>query len=162
MNKPASRQQEPTQNVIFLPRAHEELLKGAAILANAVASTMGPSGHSVIIDMETGPPMITKDGVTVAKSINLKDRLQSMGAELLKEVASKTNDLAGDGTTTATVLGHAMLLEGVKMISTNRSSIHLKKGMDIATEEVITFLKESCIPVSSRNDIVNVGTISAN
>ncbi len=89
--------QPPTQRVVFFPKAHEELYKGATVLANAVASTMGPSGHSVIIDMETGPPLITKDGVTVAKSINLKDKLQSMGAELLKEVASKTNDIAGDG-----------------------------------------------------------------
>lgn len=87
----------PHQEVVFIPEAHNELLKGATILANAVKSTMGPSGHSVIIDMETGPPLITKDGVTVAKSINLKNRLQSIGAELLKEVASKTNDLAGDG-----------------------------------------------------------------
>lgn len=89
--------QTPSQRVVFFPKAHEELYKGATVLANAVASTMGPSGHSVIIDMETGPPLITKDGVTVAKSINLKDKLQSMGAELLKEVASKTNDIAGDG-----------------------------------------------------------------
>lgn len=89
--------ESPTQKVVFFPKAHEELYKGATILANSVASTMGPSGHSVIIDMETGPPLITKDGVTVAKSINLKDKLQSMGAELLKEVASKTNDIAGDG-----------------------------------------------------------------
>ena len=87
----------PYQEVVFIPHAHSELLKGATVLANAVKSTMGPSGHSVIIDMETGPPLITKDGVTVAKSINLKNRLQSIGAELLKEVASKTNDLAGDG-----------------------------------------------------------------
>lgn len=87
----------PTQRVVFFPKTHEGLLKGATILAGAVASTMGPSGHSVIIDMEVGPPQITKDGVTVARSINLKDRLQSMGAELLKEVASKTNDVAGDG-----------------------------------------------------------------
>ena len=99
-NKPSSTQvtdKPPHQEVVFIPQAHNELLKGATILASAVKSTMGPSGHSVIIDMETGPPLITKDGVTVAKSINLKNRLQSIGAELLKEVASKTNDLAGDG-----------------------------------------------------------------
>jgi len=153
---------EPTQRVVFFPEAHEELLKGASVLAAAVASTMGPSGHSVIIDMETGAPMITKDGVTVAKSICLKNRLQSMGAELLKEVASKTNDLAGDGTTTATVLGHKMFSEGIKMISTGRSSIHLKRGMDIATEEVIRFLKTNCMPLTTKEEIINVGTISAN
>lgn len=154
--------QPPSQRVVFFPKAHEELYKGATVLANAVASTMGPSGHSVIIDMETGPPLITKDGVTVAKSINLKDKLQSMGAELLKEVASKTNDIAGDGTTTATVLGHAIFTEGLKMISTGRSAIDIKKGMDYATDIVIKHLKQTSIPLSSREDIVNVGTISAN
>lgn len=154
--------QPPTQRVVFFPKAHEELYKGATVLANAVASTMGPSGHSVIIDMETGPPLITKDGVTVAKSINLKDKLQSMGAELLKEVASKTNDIAGDGTTTATVLGHAIFTEGLKMISTGRSAIDIKKGMDNAADIVIKFLRQNSIPLSSREDIVNVGTISAN
>lgn len=154
--------QSPTQKVVFFPKAHEELYKGATVLANAVASTMGPSGHSVIIDMETGPPLITKDGVTVAKSINLKNKLQSMGAELLKEVASKTNDIAGDGTTTATVLGHAIFTEGLKMISTGRSAIDIKKGMDNAAEIVIKFLRQNSIPLSSREDIVNVGTISAN
>lgn len=151
-----------SQRVVFKETAHGELLKGADILAQAVASTMGPSGHSVIIDSNFGAPAITKDGVTVARSINLKDRLQSMGAELLKEVASKTNDLAGDGTTTATVLGHALLKEGIKQISTGRSSIHVKKGMELATDYIISFLKDNCIPVSSREDIVNVGTISAN
>jgi len=154
--------QPPSQRVVFFPKAHEELYKGATVLANAVASTMGPSGHSVIIDMETGPPLITKDGVTVAKSINLKDKLQSMGAELLKEVASKTNDIAGDGTTTATVLGHAIFTEGLKMISTGRSAIDIKKGMDYAVDIVVKHLKQTAIPLSSKEDIVNVGTISAN
>src|SRR5574337_506621 len=154
--------QRPHQDVVFGSKAHQELLKGATILADAVRSTMGPSGHNVIIDNDIGPPSITKDGVTVAKSINLKDRLQSMGAELLKEIASKTNELAGDGTTTATVLGHALLEEGIKMIATKRSSIYLKRGMDLATEKVIETLKKNCIPVRNTQDIVNVGTISAN
>lgn len=152
----------PTQRVVFFPEAHEQLFIGASILASAVASTMGPSGHSVIIDMETGPPLITKDGVTVAKSIHLKNKLHSMGAELLKEVASKTNDIAGDGTTTATVLGHAIFAEGLKMISTGRSAIDIKKGMELATQIVVNNLKENAVPISSRNDIVNIGTISAN
>lgn len=151
-----------TQKVFFFPFAHEQLFLGASVLVSAVASTMGPSGHSVIIDMETGPPLITKDGVTVAKSIKLKDRLQSMGAELLKEVASKTNDVAGDGSTTATVLGHAIFAEGLKMISTGRSAIDIKKGMELATQIVVEYLKANSIPVSSRTDIVNIGTISAN
>lgn len=151
------------QKVVLEQEAHSEMLKGASILANAVKSTMGPSGHSVIIDNpEGGSPVITKDGVTVAKSINLKDRIPSMGAELLKEVASKTNELAGDGTTTATVLAHTMLSNGVKMLSTGRSSIDMKAGMDEATEVVQKFLATTCIPVSGREDIVNIGTISAN
>lgn len=153
---------EINQTVVFKKEAHTKLLSGASILADAVRSTMGPSGHSVIIDSMQGPPLITKDGVTVARSINLKDRLESMGAELLKEVASKTNELAGDGTSTATVLAHAMLAKGIQMISTGRSSIYIKKGMDVATEEVLEFLKRNSIPVSGRQDIVNVGSISAN
>lgn len=152
----------PHQDVVFGSTAHQELLKGATILADAVRSTMGPSGHNVIIDNDLGPPSITKDGVTVAKSINLRNRLQSMGAELLKEIASKTNELAGDGTTTATVLGHALLKEGIKMVATGRSSINLKRGMDYATERVIESLKKNCIPVRNEQDIINVGTISAN
>ena len=151
-----------TQTVYFKNDAQKELLKGAQILADAVSSTMGPSGHSVIIDTNNGSPIITKDGVTVAKAINLKNKLQSMGAELLKEVASKTNDLAGDGTTTATVLGFNLLKEGNKLIATGRSSIEIKQGMDRATDIVLDFLKENCIPVSCKQDIVNVGTISAN
>jgi len=155
-------QYKKSQRVVFKTEAHKELLKGAQILADAVSSTMGPSGHSVIIDNLNGSPTITKDGVTVAKSINLKDKLQSMGAELLKEVASKTNDLAGDGTTTATVLGYNLLKEGNKLIATGRSAIEVKSGMDHATRIVLEFLKENCIPVSGKTDIVNVGTISAN
>ena len=150
------------QRLVFEAAAQKELLKGAKQLADAVSSTMGPSGHSVIIDRRNASPVITKDGVTVAKAINLKDSLQSMGAELLKEVASKTNDIAGDGTTTATVLGFNLLKEGHKIIATGRSAISLKKGMDEATTIVLAFLKDNCIPVENKQDIVNVGTISAN
>ena len=150
------------QRVVFGSEAHSKLLEGASILANAVGSTMGPSGHNVIIDATVGAPIITKDGVTVAKSINLKDRLPCMGAELLKEVASKTNELAGDGTSTATVLAFSMLKEGIKMIATGRDAIYIKKGMDIATEKVIDALKRNAIKVRNAQDIINVGTISAN
>lgn len=150
------------QQVVGKQRAHEKLLNGAETLAEAVSSTMGPSGHSVIIDNDIGGPTITKDGVTVAKSIHLKDRLNSMGAELLKEVASKTNDLAGDGTTTATVLAHALLKEGHKMIKSGRSSIELKRGMDVAWQEVVKFLQQNCIDMTGDRDIINVATISAN
>jgi len=159
---PANQTQIQKQEVVFEEKAHEELLKGATILARAVRSTMGPSGHGVIIDYKGKAPIITKDGVTVARSINLKDPLQSIGAELLKEIASKTNELCGDGTTCATVLGHGLLSQGIKMIATGRSSINIKKGIDIGCKEVIDFLKENCIPVSSKNDIVAIGTISAN
>jgi chaperonin GroEL len=154
--------QKQHQKVVFKQDAHKELLKGSKILAEAVISTMGPGGHSVIIDRDNGSPLITKDGVSVARSINLSNRLQSMGAELLKEVASKTNDIAGDGTTTATCLAYHLLKEGHKLISTGRSAIDLKFGMEHASKIVLEFLKENCIPVSGKQDIVNVGTISAN
>lgn len=151
-----------TQEVTFGQDAHKQLLEGAEILYRAVKSTMGPSGLNVIIDNGQTAPLITKDGVTVAKSINLKAKLPSIGAELIKEVASKTNELAGDGTTTATVLGYSMLQQGVKMIATGRSSISVKKGMEWATEQVIGWIKETAIPVRNNEDIINVGAISAN
>lgn len=156
-------QQNQYQRVVFNPEAHEELKKGASILADAVRSTIGPSGHSVIIDNgEHKSPSITKDGVTVANSIYLPEKLQSMGAELLKEVASKTNDIAGDGTSGSVILAHNILQEGVKQINTGRSAIHLKKGLDIGSEKIANFLQEHCIPISGKEDITNVGTISAN
>jgi chaperonin GroEL len=158
----AQQQARTTQEVTFGAEAHKQLLEGAEILYRAVKSTMGPSGLNVIIDNGQTAPMITKDGVTVAKSINLKDKLPSIGAELIKEVASKTNELAGDGTTTATVLGYSMLHQGVKMVATGRSSISVKKGMEWATEQVIGWIKEHAIPVRNNEDIINIGTISAN
>ena len=148
--------------VTFGEEAHSQLLEGAEILYKAVKSKMGPSGHNVIIDTGKTAPLITKDGVTVAKSINLKDKLKSIGAELIKEVASKTNEQAGDGTTTATVLGYAMLKQGIKMTATGRSAIEIKRGMEWATEKVISWLKEHSIPVRNNEDIINIGTISAN
>ena len=150
------------QRVVFGGEAHQELLKGATILANAVKATMGPSGHNVILDNPMSAPMITKDGVTVARAINLREKLPSIGAELLKEVASKTNEQAGDGTTTATVLGHTMLSQGIKMIATGRSAIGIKRGMDLASAGVIDWLKKNAIAVRGREDIISVGTISAN
>jgi len=150
------------QDVIFGSEAHRELLIGATIVAKAVKSTMGPSGHNVIIDSKTKAPLITKDGVTVARSINLKNNLQAIGAELIKEIASKTNDIAGDGTTGSITLGHGLLSQGIKMIATGRSSIGLKQGIDLACDEVVKYLSEHCIPVKNKQDIVSVGTISAN
>lgn len=150
------------QNVVFGAEAHQQMLKGATILAKAVKATMGPSGHNVIIDRGVGAPFITKDGVTVARSINLKERLPSLGAELMKEVASKANEHAGDGSTTATVLAHAILSEGIKMVATGRSAIQMKRGMDLATTRVIEWLKDNSIKVRGTEDIISVGTISAN
>lgn len=150
------------QKVNFGIESQKEMLKGAKILSDAVRSTMGPSGQNVIIDNEEKAPIITKDGVTVAKSINLKSKLPSVGAELLKEVASKTNELAGDGTTTATVLGYELLHEGIKMIASNRSPVELKRGMDFAKDFLTKFLTTSCIPIEKDEDIINIGTISAN
>lgn len=149
-------------DVVFDEEAHSGLLRGAEILFRAVKSTMGPSGHNVIIDNGVTAPLITKDGVTVAKAINLKERLPSIGAELLKEIAAKTNELAGDGTTTSVVLGHSMLAQGVKMIATGRSSIGIKRGMDIAANQIVCLVKDHATPVSSTDDIINVGTVSAN
>lgn len=149
-------------DVVFDEEAHSGLLRGAEILFKAVKSTMGPSGHNVIIDNGVTAPLITKDGVTVAKAINLKDRLPSIGAELLKEIAAKTNELAGDGTTTSVVLGHSMLAQGVKMIATGRSSIGIKRGMDVAANQIVCLVKDHATPVSNTDDIINVGTVSAN
>ena len=162
MNKTTNTEQPPVQEVTFGQQAHNELLQGAEILYKAVKSTMGPSGHNVIIDNGQTAPLITKDGVTVAKSINLRSKLPSLGAELIKEIASKTNEQAGDGTTTATVLGYAMLKQGIKMTATGRSAIEIKRGMEWATEKVISWLKEHAIPVRNNEDIINIGTISAN
>ena len=150
------------QNVIFTPSAHKKLLQGAEILFNAVKSTMGPSGHNVIIDRENLPPFITKDGVTVAKSINLREKLPSLGAELIKEIASKSNELSGDGSSTSVVLGYSLLKQGVKMTSTGRSAIGIKRGMELACSRIIEWLKANSIEVRDRKDIVSVGTISAN
>lgn len=161
-NEQQQQQQHSYQQVVEGKSSQQPLLAGARTLAKAVSSTMGPSGHSVIIDNDIGGPTITKDGVTVAKAINLKNRLNSMGAELLKEVAAKTNDLAGDGTTTATVLAYALLKEGHKMINSGRSAIELKKGMDLAWQQVLKFLQSNALPMTSDKDIVNVATISAN
>lgn len=154
--------EEPKTEVKFGEQAHKEMLVGATILANAVMETMGPSGHNVIIQGEGTAPLITKDGITVARAINLKEHLPSIGAELIKESAGKTNELCGDGSSTATVLAYGLFSEGVKMIATGRSSIELKRGMDYGTKEILSFLKQKAIPVRDKKDVSNIGTISAN
>lgn len=151
---------EVYQKVTFEP--HEEILKGAEILYRAVKTTMGPSGQCVIIDTNSGVPKITKDGVTVARAIHLKDTLQSVGAELIKEVAAKTNESSGDGTTTGTVFSYNLLKKAYAGIATGHNAIDVKNGIDAASDLALSLLKEKARQVNGREDIVSIGTISAN
>src|SRR6202167_1021005 len=129
------------KEVRFHGDARERLLRGVDILANAVKVTLGPKGRNVVLDKSFGAPRITKDGVTVAKEIELADKFENMGAQMLREVASKTNDLAGDGTTTATVLAQAIVREGVKSVAAGLNPMDLKRGIDLAVEAVVTEIK---------------------
>ena len=142
--------------------ARTELLRGVEQLANAVSATLGPKGRTVVLQNKFGAPTITKDGVSVAKEIELEDPVENAGAQMVKEAASKTNDLAGDGTTTATVLAHAILKEGYKKIANGANPIELKRGIDIAVEDVVQYLKENAKPISGNDEIAQVATISAN
>src|SRR5258708_25535927 len=128
--------------------ARERILAGVDILANAVKVTLGPKGRNVVIDKSFGAPRITKDGVTVAKEIELKDKFENMGAQMLREVASKTNDQAGDGTTTATVLAQAIVREGMKSVSAGMNPMDLKRGIDIAVDAVVGSLKSQSKKIS--------------
>ena len=148
--------------VLFGSDARDRMLQGVDILANAVKVTLGPKGRNVVIEKSFGAPRTTKDGVSVAKEIELEDKFQNMGAQMLREVASKTNDTAGDGTTTATVLAQAIVREGMKAVSSGRNPMDLKRGIDKAVTEVVTALKASAKKVSSNSEIEQVGTISAN
>jgi chaperonin GroEL len=148
--------------VLFGSDARDRMLQGVDILANAVKVTLGPKGRNVVIEKSFGAPRTTKDGVSVAKEIELEDKFQNMGAQMLREVASKTNDTAGDGTTTATVLAQAIVREGMKAVSSGRNPMDLKRGIDKAVSEVVTGLKASAKKVSSNSEIEQVGTISAN
>ena len=148
--------------VLFGSEARDRMLQGVDILANAVKVTLGPKGRNVVIEKSFGAPRTTKDGVSVAKEIELEDKFQNMGAQMLREVASKTNDTAGDGTTTATVLAQAIVREGMKAVSSGRNPMDLKRGIDKAVTEVVAGLKASAKKVSSNSEIEQVGTISAN
>ncbi|MFZ9534027.1 MAG: chaperonin GroEL, partial [Candidatus Fonsibacter ubiquis] len=148
--------------VRFDTDARNAMLKGVDILANAVKVTLGPKGRNVVIDKSFGAPRITKDGVTVAKEIELEDKFENMGAQMVKEVASKTNEEAGDGTTTATVLAQAIAREGCKYVAAGMNPMDLKRGLDLAVEAVITKIKESSKKVKTSEEIAQVGTISAN
>ena len=150
------------KEVRFSRDARERILKGVDILADAVKVTLGPKGRNVVIDKSFGAPRITKDGVTVAKEIELKDKFENMGAQMLREVASKTNDQAGDGTTTATVLAQAIVREGMTSVAAGMNPMDLKRGIDLAVARVVEDLKNRSKPVSGTGEIAQVGIISAN
>ncbi|UDF03930.1 chaperonin GroEL [Asticcacaulis sp. AND118] len=150
------------KDVLFASDARDKILRGVNILANAVKVTLGPKGRNVILEKSFGAPRSTKDGVSVAKEIELADKFENLGAQLIREVASKTNDKAGDGTTTATVLAQAIAVEGLKSVSSGRNPMDLKRGIDKAVAIVIAEIKASSKPVTSNSEIAQVGTISAN
>ena len=150
------------KHVHFGSDARDRMLRGVDILANAVKVTLGPKGRNVVIDKSFGAPRITKDGVTVAKDIELEDKFENMGAQMLREVASKTNDIAGDGTTTATVLAQAIVREGVKYVTAGMNPMDLKRGVDMAVEVAIKDIKARAKKVKSTDEVAQVGTISAN
>src|SRR5262249_23084264 len=150
------------KEVKFSGDAREKMLRGVDILANAVRVTLGPKGRNVVLDKSFGAPRITKDGVTVAKEIELEDKFENMGAQMVREVASKTSDLAGDGTTTATVLAQAIVKEGSKAVAAGMNPMDLKRGIDLAVEAIVKDLEENAKKVTSNDEIAQIGTISAN
>ena len=150
------------KDVKFDTDARDRMLKGVNVLADAVKVTLGPKGRNVVLDKSFGAPRITKDGVTVAKEIELSDKFENMGAQMIREVASKTNDLAGDGTTTATVLAQAIVREGVKAVAAGMNPMDLKRGIDLAVGAVVADIQKRSRKVSSNEEISQVGTISAN
>ena len=150
------------KDVKFSTDARDRMLKGVNILADAVKVTLGPKGRNVILEKSYGAPRITKDGVTVAKEIELSDKFENMGAQMVKEVASRTNDEAGDGTTTATVLAQAIIREGLKAVAAGMNPMDLKRGIDTATTKVVEAIKAASRPVKDSDEVAQVGTISAN
>ncbi|MBQ0749632.1 MAG: chaperonin GroEL [Roseovarius sp.] len=150
------------KDVRFNTDARNRMLKGVNILADAVKVTLGPKGRNVVLDKSFGAPRITKDGVSVAKEIELEDKFENMGAQMVKEVASRTNDEAGDGTTTATVLAQAIVKEGMKAVAAGMNPMDLKRGIDLATSKVVEAIKAASRPVSDSAEVAQVGTISAN
>jgi chaperonin GroEL len=152
----------PAKLVRFSQEAREKILKGVNVLADAVTVTLGPKGRNVVLEKSFGAPTVTKDGVTVAKEIELEDKFENMGAQMVKEVASKTSDVAGDGTTTATVLARSIFTEGIKMVAAGHDPMSLKRGIDRAVASVTGELKSLSKPTKDRKEIAQVGTISAN
>ncbi len=150
------------KDVRFSTDARDRMLRGVEVLANAVKVTLGPKGRNVVLDKSFGAPRITKDGVTVAKEIELEDKFENMGAQMVREVAQKTNDQAGDGTTTATVLAHAIVKEGAKAVAAGMNPMDLKRGIDLAVKAVVDDIKRRSKKVGSSSEIAQVGTISSN
>jgi chaperonin GroEL len=150
------------KEILFDEKGRGQILAGVNILADAVKATLGPRGRNVVIEKSWGSPTITKDGVTVAKEIELEDKFQNLGAQMVREVASKTSDVAGDGTTTATVLAQAIFREGAKMVAAGHSPMELKRGIDRAVEKIVDALKKASKATKGQKDIAQVGTISAN
>jgi len=149
------------KQLVFNDDARRRLKKGIDVLADAVKSTLGPKGRNVALDKKFGAPSVTHDGVTVAKEIQLEDPFENMGAQLLKEAATKTNDVAGDGTTTATVLAQAIVTEGLKNLAAGANPMQLKQGIDRGTEAVVNYIREIALPVESKKDIAQIASISA-
>src|SRR5277367_6532826 len=152
----------PAKDVRFGGDARQRMLRGVDMLAEAVRITLGPKGRNVILDKSYGAPRITKDGVTVAKEIELEDKFENMGAQMVREDASKTNDIAGDGTTTATILAQAMIKEGVKYVSSGMNPMDLKRGIDLAVAEAVKDIAKRSKKIKDSAEIAQVGTISAN
>ncbi|MBY2942003.1 chaperonin GroEL [Rhizobium leguminosarum] len=150
------------KEIKFSTEAREKMLRGVDILANAVKATLGPKGRNVVIERSFGAPRITKDGVSVAKEIELEDKFENMGAQMVREVASKTSDIAGDGTTTATVLAQAIVKEGAKAVTSGMNPMDLKRGIDLAVAAIVAELKANARKISNNSEIAQVGTISAN
>src|SRR5688500_418038 len=150
------------KEIIFSSSARSEIAKRLNLLANAVKVTLGPRGRNVVIEKSWGSPTVTKDGVTVAKEVEVENKFQNMGAQMVKEVASKTSDVAGDGTTTATVLAQAIYNEGAKLVAAGLNPMDLKRGIDAAVQVVVESIKSQAVPTKGKDDIAQVGTISAN
>src|SRR4051812_42197772 len=150
------------KEIIFSSSARSEIAKGLNLLANAVKVTLGPRGRNVVIEKSWGAPTVTKDGVTVAKEIEIENKFQNMGAQMVKEVASKTSDVAGDGTTTATVLAQAIYNEGAKLVAAGLNPMDLKRGIEASVASIVDALKAMSTPTKGKKDIAQVGTISAN
>ncbi|HVK77718.1 MAG TPA: chaperonin GroEL, partial [Kofleriaceae bacterium] len=150
------------KEIVFSTAARAEIAKGLNLLANAVKVTLGPRGRNVVIEKSWGSPTVTKDGVTVAKEVEVDNKFQNMGAQMVKEVASKTSDVAGDGTTTATVLAQAIYNEGAKLVAAGLNPMDLKRGIDASVVAITDKLKEMSTPTKGKKDIAQVGTISAN